>query len=213
MIQSSFFSCKPASCWSFAMLIPSLRYRFSGEKKSSRLDVLGEESCLYLKLRHLGFLFIFFFTCCAFVRLHSCPDSVYFMASSVQFISFLSHVNKGWFVSQAVIAEGRETGSVLVAVQTNRLRRDYSGYSGRENIQFQNAFICPVSSVFKPLLINTEKLSIPWATLATSCRFAKVIPYINKGMWESQMLNEDHWEVQKMRPRKSGSLRCQASYF
>lgn len=64
MIQSSFFSCKPASSWSFAMLIPSLRYRFYGEKKSSRLDVLGEESCLYLKLRRLGFLFIFFHLLC-----------------------------------------------------------------------------------------------------------------------------------------------------
>lgn len=71
-------------------------------------------------------------------------------------------------------------------------RLEHSGYSGHENIQFQNAFICSVPSVFKPLIINTEKLSIRWATLATSCCFAKAIPHINKGTWESQMLNKDH---------------------
>lgn len=125
------------------------------------------------------------------MRLHSCPDSVYFMASPVHFISYLSHVNK--FVSQAVIAEGRDRISLGGSTNESTTQRlEHSGYSGHENIQFQNVSMCPVPSVFKPLIINTEKLSIPWATLATGCRFANAIPYINKGTWESHMLNEDH---------------------
>lgn len=60
MIQSSFFLMQASFLLEFCYANSFLKIEILWREKEYRLDVLGEESCLYLKLRHLGLLFIFF---------------------------------------------------------------------------------------------------------------------------------------------------------
>lgn len=64
MIQSSFFLMQASFLLEFCYANSFLKIEILWREKEYRLDVLGEESCLYLKLRHLGLLFIFFHLLC-----------------------------------------------------------------------------------------------------------------------------------------------------